>query len=230
MMAEPSGNLRCTITCWLIGLLAGILAIVLLRLIGDLSWPGAIFTGGVLFVVLGFLLSLILCKPLPTLEEVQARHANRAGTSGTTAKSAPSGAATPTAAAAPAATASAPASPAASPDPEPVPAPEPEVAPSVAHGDEDKPEMLSAAREGGPDNLKEIKGVGPKLEALLNRLGVFHFDQIASWTDKEVAWVDANLEGFKGRVSRDNWVDQARILAAGGDTEFSKRVGDGDVY
>ncbi|QRF66798.1 hypothetical protein [Ponticoccus alexandrii] len=93
-----------------------------------------------------------------------------------------------------------------------------------------KPAMLDGAREGGPDNLKEIKGIGPKLEALCHSLGVYHFDQIANWTAEEVAWMDANLEGFRGRVSRDQWVDQARILAAGGDTEFSRRVDDGDVY
>ncbi|MFZ8958364.1 MAG: hypothetical protein ACO2ZI_01415 [Paracoccaceae bacterium] len=75
-----------------------------------------------------------------------------------------------------------------------------------------------------------LKGVGPKLEALLNLLGFYHFDQVASWTADEVAWVAQNLEGFKGRVSRDNWFAQAKTLAAGGQTEFSKRVGDGDVY
>jgi len=93
-----------------------------------------------------------------------------------------------------------------------------------------KPEMLSEAREGGPDNLKEIKGVVPAMENLLHSLGVFHFDQIAAWDENELAWIDANLKGFKGRASRDNWVDQAKILAAGGETEFSKRVEDGGVY
>ncbi|MGR3503768.1 NADH-quinone oxidoreductase subunit E [Pseudaestuariivita sp.] len=88
----------------------------------------------------------------------------------------------------------------------------------------EKPATLEAAREGVPDNLKKIKGVGPKLEALLHRLGFYHFDQVAGWTDAEVAWVDANLEGFKGRVSRDDWVAQAKILASGGETEFSSRV------
>ena len=93
-----------------------------------------------------------------------------------------------------------------------------------------KPEALSAAREGGPDDLKQIKGVGPKLEKMLNSMGFFHFDQIASWGPDEVAWVDDNLTGFKGRVSRDDWVAQAKILAEGGETEFSKRARDGDVY
>ncbi|MEJ2517200.1 MAG: hypothetical protein P8Y82_04215 [Methyloceanibacter sp.] len=93
-----------------------------------------------------------------------------------------------------------------------------------------KPKTLDAPLEGKPDNLKKIKGVGPKLEQLCNRLGFWHFDQIANWTDEEVAWVDANLEGFRGRVSRDDWVAQAKLLAEGGTTEFSKRVEAGDVY
>ncbi|SPF80551.1 NADH-quinone oxidoreductase subunit E [Pseudoprimorskyibacter insulae] len=93
-----------------------------------------------------------------------------------------------------------------------------------------KPEQLTAARDGGPDDLKQIKGVGPKLEGLLHELGFYHFDQVASWTADEVAWVDQNLKGFKGRVSRDGWVDQAKVLAAGGETEFSSRVKKGGVY
>ncbi len=80
------------------------------------------------------------------------------------------------------------------------------------------------------DDLKKIKGVGPKLEELLHGMGFFHYDQIANWTDAEVAWVDENLEGFKGRVSRDDWVEQAKTLAAGGSTEFSMKVDKGDVY
>lgn len=97
-------------------------------------------------------------------------------------------------------------------------------------GDEGtKPETLDAAREGGPDDLKLIKGVGPKLEQLLHSMGFYHFDQIAAWGPREVAWVDQNLEGFKGRVSRDDWVSQAQTLADGGTTEFSKKVKKGDV-
>lgn len=94
----------------------------------------------------------------------------------------------------------------------------------------DRPDSLSAPRDGGADDLKMIKGVGPKLEALLHSMGFFHFDQIAGWSNNEVAWVDQNLQGFKGRVSRDTWVDQAKILAAGGTTEFSSKVKKGGVY
>jgi NADH-quinone oxidoreductase subunit E len=104
-----------------------------------------------------------------------------------------------------------------------------ETAPAFA-GEATRPEGLSAAREGGPDDLKRIKGVGPKLELLLHSLGFYHFDQVANWGASEVAWVDDNLAGFKGRVSRDNWVEQARLLAQGGETAFSKKVDEGDVY
>ena len=75
-----------------------------------------------------------------------------------------------------------------------------------------KPEMLGEARGGEPDDLKKIKGVGPKLESTLNGLGIFHFDQIAAWTPAEVAWIDKHLN-FKGRVERDDWIAQAKKLA-----------------
>jgi NADH-quinone oxidoreductase subunit E len=93
-----------------------------------------------------------------------------------------------------------------------------------------KPRTMKAPRKAGADDLKMIKGVGPKLEKLLNTLGFFHFDQVAKWTDEELAWVDQNLEGFKGRASRDEWVSQAKILASGEMTEFSSRVKKGNVY
>ncbi|WP_460274582.1 NADH-quinone oxidoreductase subunit NuoE [Celeribacter sp. ULVN23_4] len=89
--------------------------------------------------------------------------------------------------------------------------------------EEKEPELLSAAREGGADDLKKLKGVGPKLEQTLNELGFYHFDQVAAWTPAEIAWVDSRLK-FKGRIERDGWIEQAKILAAGGETEFSKRA------
>jgi NADH-quinone oxidoreductase subunit E len=112
-------------------------------------------------------------------------------------------------------------------------APAPEKAPKAKAPASDagsKPQVLSAPREGAADDLKMIKGVGPKLEKLLNSLGFYHFDQIANWSADELAWVDQNLAGFKGRASRDGWTRQAGILAAGGETEFAKRVKKGDVY
>ncbi len=82
---------------------------------------------------------------------------------------------------------------------------------------ETPPPTLEGPRKGRADDLKRISGVGPKLEALLNEMGFFHFDQIAAWTEAEIAWVDAKLEGFKGRATRDDWVGQAKALAAGGE-------------
>lgn len=76
-----------------------------------------------------------------------------------------------------------------------------------------KPATLPRPR-GVADDLKLINGIGPALEELCHNLGFWHFDQIAAWTPAEIAWVDANLDGFKGRVSRDDWVGQAKALMA----------------
>ena len=87
-----------------------------------------------------------------------------------------------------------------------------------------RPAALDGPRQGVADDLKRIKGVGPKLESLLHALGVYHYDQIAGWSADEVAWMDEHLEGFRGRVTRDDWIAQAGTLAAGGETEFSARA------
>jgi NADH-quinone oxidoreductase subunit E len=81
--------------------------------------------------------------------------------------------------------------------------------------DEGKPELLKKPKGGRGDDLKLIWGVGPKLEKMLNDMGIWHFDQIASWTAKELSWVDERLEGFKGRAKRDEWVKQSKKLATG---------------
>ncbi|WP_425046158.1 NADH-quinone oxidoreductase subunit NuoE [Primorskyibacter sp. S87] len=94
---------------------------------------------------------------------------------------------------------------------------------------EAEPETLSAARDGGADDLKLLKGVGPKLEEKLNELGFFHFDQIAAWTPEQVAWVDSRLR-FKGRIERDGWIEQAKQLASGKETEFAKRAKKDGIY
>lgn len=73
--------------------------------------------------------------------------------------------------------------------------------------------LLTEAREGGPDDLKKISGVGPKLEGVLHSIGVFHFDQVAAWGPDEIAYMDDKLS-FKGRIERDNWIAQAAEFAA----------------
>lgn len=86
-----------------------------------------------------------------------------------------------------------------------------------------KPSTMKKPRKAGADDLKMIKGVGPGLEKTLNELGFWHYDQIAGWRKKEVEWVDERLK-FKGRIERDGWIKQAKTLAKGGQTEFSKRA------
>ncbi|MEM5515503.1 hypothetical protein WNY37_00985 [Henriciella sp. AS95] len=72
-----------------------------------------------------------------------------------------------------------------------------------------------AAPEGSADDLTRIKGIGPKLSQTLNDLGIFHFKQIAAWQDAEAKWVDDFL-AFKGRVAREQWIEQAQKFAANG--------------
>lgn len=69
--------------------------------------------------------------------------------------------------------------------------------------------------EGSADDLTRIKGIGPKLSSLLNELGIYHFRQIADWSDAEARWVDDYLS-FKGRVAREKWIPQALSLMANG--------------
>jgi NADH-quinone oxidoreductase subunit E len=87
-----------------------------------------------------------------------------------------------------------------------------------------KPKGLSEPRLGGRDDLKLIAGIGPKIETILNGLGIYHFDQIARWSPKEIAWVDGFLK-FNGRILRDQWIGQADALAAGGEKEYVLRFG-----
>tara|TARA_R100000789_G_scaffold5792_5_gene9905 strand:- start:3072 stop:3731 length:660 start_codon:yes stop_codon:yes gene_type:complete len=213
--------------CWL-G--AGLFGLV----VSYFAWPGVglflmlVIALGIA-VLTGFVLTQLFCRAAP--------EAPRAASSEpASAKPEPVSRAAESEAAAGAALAAAPAAAATVPEtdtvtetvtPEPAAAPkskpEPEVASEddvvvvekVAAGDTgQKPATLEAPRAGGADDLKRIKGVGPKLEDLLHGMGYYHFDQIAQWGAAEVAWVDQNLKGFKGRVSRDNWVAQAKTLAA----------------
>jgi predicted flap endonuclease-1-like 5' DNA nuclease len=78
---------------------------------------------------------------------------------------------------------------------------------------------------GAPNDLLQIKGVGPKLNALLNRLGVTRFDQIAAWKAKEISAVDSHLGAFQGRITREDWIDQANLLANGQIVSFEARYG-----
>lgn len=108
--------------------------------------------------------------------------------------------------------------PAPSPLPGPAPAP---VAPIEAVA----PSVAIAEPARAPDNLGLLKGVGPKLVVLLGTLGVSRFDQIAAWTDADIAVIDPQLGAFQGRIARDNWTDQAGYLAKGDKAGFEAKYG-----
>jgi predicted flap endonuclease-1-like 5' DNA nuclease len=90
----------------------------------------------------------------------------------------------------------------------------------------ERPRGITMARNGKPDDLLRISGVGPKNEKILHSLGFFHFDQIAAWTPEQVNWVDDHLR-FGGRIEREEWINQARLLANGNEVEFTRLYGTG---
>ena len=85
-----------------------------------------------------------------------------------------------------------------------------------------------AAPEGNADDLKLIKGVGPKNEKISNALGIYHFRQIANWTPEEAIWVGHHM-AFPGRIEREHWIPQAKLLASGGDTDHSAGIKSGTI-
>lgn len=102
----------------------------------------------------------------------------------------------------------------------PAPAPVEPLAPVPAP---DSP--AAAAPSGNADDLLKLKGVGPKLNTLLIELGVTRYAQIAGWNDADIAAIDARLGSFKGRPVRDQWIDQAKYLAAGDVAGFEAKYG-----
>jgi predicted flap endonuclease-1-like 5' DNA nuclease len=100
-----------------------------------------------------------------------------------------------------------------------IPVPEPTPAPAPAP----IPAPVTAATGG--DDLTRIKGLGPKIAALLADQGITSFAQIAAWSDDDVARFDAAMGRFKGRITRDQWVEQARMLATGDELGFSEKFG-----
>ena len=217
-MDKNQGIISCAVGCWLVALLGGVLAAGLLIALGSWSFIQGIFIGFVVFGLGGLLLSVMMCRPLPAIG---------ATTVQTSADEPSASVATDSAADA-----------AASEQEASVPAVKPSKqllgqqdlasrkgewkyhADSGATGAPSQaasvaPAASNAAGEGGPDNLTKIKGVGPKLAAVLNENGIERFDQIARWGADDVKWADESLKGFKGRATRDNWVEQAKALAKG---------------
>lgn len=95
--------------------------------------------------------------------------------------------------------------------------PPPVAAPVADIAETAKPRFLSEPM-GAPDDLTRIKGIGEKLNEVLHRLGVYHFWQIAGWTEENAAWVNDHLQ-FKGRIQREDWIEQAKALSTAGAAE-----------
>ena len=93
-----------------------------------------------------------------------------------------------------------------------------------------KPAAGKKTRKAPPDDLKRIKGIGPKLSDWLHENGITRYAQIAAWDAATVADFAQRLGRMGNRIEADDWVGQAKLLAAGGETEFSHRVDDGEVY
>ena len=110
--------------------------------------------------------------------------------------------------------------------PEPLAEPAPETAPEPAPTATPAPAPAPApAPSSEADDLRKIKGLGPKLVALLKEQGITSFAQIAEWSDEDVARIDATLGRFAGRIERDQWVAQAKLLVTGESSEFSQKFG-----
>ncbi|SNR42556.1 hypothetical protein [Puniceibacterium sediminis] len=230
-MRIQNRDISCATGCLAVAGGIGFLFMVLLLVVGNVSWAGSIFLGLATTGAFGLLFSNLFCLPERSSAETQVAETQ---VNAPTVKSEP--VVTTVSAVVPAG-----GKPGAEVKPSKVLAGQDELAArkgswkyegnaAAEPGEGAKPATLEAARNGKADDLSKIKGIGPKLQELCYSMGVYHFDQIAGWTATEVAWVDQNLEGFKGRVSRDEWVVQAKILAAGNETELSERTAKVDVY
>ena len=227
---------------WVIAAAAGLVAGAVTYVVGDFTLTKATFVGVIVMLAVGLFMGMpSSAAPLGSKAVKPAAKAEAAAAPkpATVAAAAPAMAeAAPAAASfmsAPVADA-APAKPVRAAKPKTAPAakaaakpavkaaakPAPAKAPRVKKPD--GPERLSAPRRGKADDLKEIEGIGPALEKLCNELGFYHFDQIAKWSAADVDWVDANMKTFKGRIVRDKWIAQSKIIITEGLEAFRVRA------
>ncbi len=87
------------------------------------------------------------------------------------------------------------------------------------------PAPVATTGLSGSDELTRIKGLGPKIATLLAEMGITRFAQIAAWDDAEIDRIDAELGRFAGRIRRDAWVEQAKLLSAGDESGFANKFG-----
>jgi predicted flap endonuclease-1-like 5' DNA nuclease len=235
---------------WVIGIAAGLVAGAVMYVVGQYGFMAAAFVGALVALVVGAMFGLpkarIDALPVTAEEEAAAEAAAAAvmpaaaPAARVVAEAAPAAAvmadAAPAAfvampaaeakpARAPKAAKPAAAKPAKAAGAKPAAAEKPAKAPKAAKPAKVAgPERLSAPRKGKADDLKEIEGIGPAMEKLVNGMGFYHFDQIAGWSDADVALVDAEMKTFKGRIARDKWVAQAKIIVAEGLDAFRERA------
>jgi len=93
---------------------------------------------------------------------------------------------------------------------------------------DNKPLILSSPRPSGKDKLIKIKGIDSKVEENLNKLGIFHFNQIAAWSNKNCDWIEEFLS-LPNCAKKNQWVEQAKILEAGKQTVYSQKIENGEV-
>lgn len=210
----------CNRNCWVLGAIVGVVVLLFTSGIGDLGWGAGLFLGILAGGLLGAMMAWLVCNERPVLFEAEGGLTSGAWereaadrqpeTLLTSAPLGPEAVSSltqmPLAAGAMRAEMQA-----AAPDAAPEPAPEP---------------VASIA----PDDLKRIKGIGPKLSEWLHENGVTQFAQIAAWDSAAVADFAERMGRMGGRIQADDWVGQAKTLAAGGETAFSHRVDEGGVY
>lgn len=266
MANNDSGLFSCRNTCWIVG---GLLGLVALLLIWGSSVIMAIIVGVVVAVVVALVMQKLFCVDEGATSGVSSSTsaAVNQSASSTSASSSTSAASTASTAASSADTASAktsePASDAAKVKPskalsgekelderkgdwkyekpadEKKPAakkpaaekPAAKKAPAKAETAKKAPAKKAAPKKAaaGADDMKMIKGVGPGIEKKLHDAGVTSFAQIAGWGPSDIAEMDDKLN-FRGRIERDDWVTQAKALAAGEETEFSKKASSSGLY
>lgn len=91
-----------------------------------------------------------------------------------------------------------------------------------------KPLILTTPKPTGKDNLTKIKGINTKIEMDLNNLGIYHFEQISKWSNKNAEWIEEFLL-LPGIARSYQWIEQAKILNSGKETDYSLQVENGEI-
>lgn len=187
---------ECTRNCWITGAIAGLVVMLFASGIGDTDWLGGLFLGLLTWVLLGGLLVLLVAQgqPAPYDDGLRVGRQIAPATTLSTAIST-QGAAVPV-----------------TPEPQPQ-----NVDPVASAHVEPVAAPQSAPSGASKQDLKRITGIGPKIEEALNDLGVARFDQIAGWNAQDEQDMAAKLGRLGSRIGTDNWVAQARELAAADD-------------